>query len=236
MLARILFLLLLGESLGAHAGKRGITLTRFTNTALAGAGDAQVVTSLKNIATSETKAPSSLLLSGQVAPPAAGNYGFNVTFDPPLPFPSPEAYCEGYKPQAGSGAPLWLPLPPRALDLDGTTVEHIGAAPLRSYELRLEYVCLKAAGCGKQTLSLEWNNWSASDVKTVYARAAAAAAASTTAAVGLNGPAPPSPPAPPPYSPIPASALSPAQSEPEVTRRALYKKLQSGWGTYFHPS
>ena len=34
----------------------------------------------------------------------------------------------------------------------------------------------------------------------------------------------------------PATALIPTQSGPEVTRRALYTKLQNGWGTYYHPS
>jgi hypothetical protein len=31
--------------------------------------------------------PSSLLLTGRLAPPAPGHYGFNLTFDPPRPGP-----------------------------------------------------------------------------------------------------------------------------------------------------
>jgi hypothetical protein len=37
--------------------------------------------------------PSSALLAGRLAPPAAGNYGFQLTFDRELPFPSEEAYA-----------------------------------------------------------------------------------------------------------------------------------------------
>lgn len=153
-------------------------MTYFNNSATAGAGSSSaVLASLEDIpgcaaAGSGCNAPSSLLLTGRVSPPAAGNYGFKLTFDPPLPYPSPDAYARLWvhdhllypnstgqamkKPHAGDGTPLWIPLPPRALALDLTAIEHIGAAPLASYEVRLEYVCIAAAGCGSRKLSLQW--------------------------------------------------------------------------------
>ena len=86
---------------------------------------------------------------------------------------------------------------------------------------------MKSSGCGKQTLTVNWNTYSDAAVKEVYSRQPVAD--STEAK-------PKPPPPPPPFTPIPASALTPAQSKPEVQRRALYQKLQSGWGTFFHPS
>ena len=68
--------------------------------------------------------------SGALAPSTAGKFGFELTFDPPLPFPSPTAYARLWvddhllfprnttlnpSPEAASSAPLWIPLPPRAL-------------------------------------------------------------------------------------------------------------------------
>ena len=38
-----------------------------------------------------------------------------------------------------------------------------------------------------------------------------------------------------PFGPIPATALLPTQSAPELQRRELYARLQDGWGTYYHP-
>ena len=141
----------------------GLTLTRFDNSATAGKGDSTVVSSLESIADCDGAGcgkPSSLRLTGQLKPPAAGNYGFNVTFDPPLPYPSSEGYARLWvhdhllypissgeamkKPKAGDRVPLWVPLPPRALDVTRgrvpVPVEHAGAAPLGSYEFRFEYV------------------------------------------------------------------------------------------------
>ena len=37
--------------------------------------------------------PSSLRLTGRLQPPKQGNYGFNVSFEPPLPYPSAEGYA-----------------------------------------------------------------------------------------------------------------------------------------------
>jgi hypothetical protein len=74
----------------------GLTLTRFSNTALAGAGSSEVVTSvdaIKDCAGSNCRAPSSFKLTGRIAPPAEGNYGFNITTDPPTPYPSSIAYA-----------------------------------------------------------------------------------------------------------------------------------------------
>ena len=122
----------------------GLTLTRYNNTALTGPGlSRSVVTSLEEIATCEASAcgkPSSLLLTGRVSPPAPGRYGFRLHFEPPLSYPSAEAYSRLwvndhllYPNQTGlptknerqQYAPRWLPLPPRALDAYGGLVEVI---------------------------------------------------------------------------------------------------------------
>ena len=211
----------------AASGGGGLTLTHFNNTACAGDGSSAALSSLEGFPDCSQPScggPSSLLLTGRVAPPAAGNYGFQLTFDPPLPYPSDEAFAylwvhdhllyplntnlnvTGHSRQ-GSGVPLWIPLPPRALNADLSTIEHGSAAPLASYEVRLQYVCRRAAGCGRK-ISLRW--------ATFDPDAGAA-------------------PSPPPFTPIPASALLRDQSAPEAQRRALYAKLQSGWGTYYHP-
>lgn len=75
----------------------GLTLQRFNNTALAGPGlTSSIFPSLESIvdcAHGSCGKPSSLLITGRIAPTVAGKYGFNVTFDPPLPYPSPEAYA-----------------------------------------------------------------------------------------------------------------------------------------------
>ena len=78
------------------AGAGGLTLTAFTNTALRGSGASTVLGSLEAVPTctaASCGAPSSVLLTGQVKPPAAGRYGFQLTLDPPLPYPSSEAYA-----------------------------------------------------------------------------------------------------------------------------------------------
>lgn len=169
----------------------GLTLTRYTNSATAGQGTATTVTPDTIVAcdhdhvllsppgspsskpTTSCSAPNSLRLTGRFQPPASGNYGFNVTFDPPLPYPSPEAYARlwvhdhllfpvntantaGPRPlHAGGRAPLWIPLPPRALDQSGLPVDHSGVAPLASYEVRFEYVCMALGGCLNRTISLK---------------------------------------------------------------------------------
>lgn len=107
----------------------------------------------------------------------------------------------------GARAPLWIPLPPRALNADALPVEHLGAAPLSSYEIRLEYVCLAAQGCGNRKVSLLWAPFNPST------------------SVPLT-----------PFAGIPPAALLPTQSEPEQRRRALAESLQDGWGTFYHPS
>jgi hypothetical protein len=216
---------MLVASLAALPGQPGLTLRRYSNTALAGAAPASVLASLESIPGCDGAScgtPSSLLLTGRVAPPAAGNYGFNVTFDPPLPYPSADAYARLWvhdhllfplstpeavgKPRAGDHVPLWIPLPPRALDAQWNTIEHAGAANISSYEVRFEYVCLAAAGCGERRITLRW---------ATFASDAAAP--------------------PPAYDPIPLAALQPTQSSQEATRRALYSRLQRGWGTHYHP-
>ena len=142
-------------------------------------------------------------------------YGFNVTFNPALPYPSSEAYARlwvhdhllspidtGAGSRAGGHAPLWIPLPPRALDADGLTIEHHGSAPLSSYEFRLEYVCLATSGCGSREITVQWGSFASNQYV----------------------------PADDTYKPIPTNVLLPDQSPAEVQRRSLAHKLQEGWG------
>ena len=180
-----LFTLLLGRT--AAAASSGLTITHFSNTALAGGGDSStVVASVSGLADCDGHTcgkPSSMRLTGRVAPPVAGNYGFKLAFDPPLPFPSEEAYARlwvhdhllfpvnignssTHSLKPGGGAPLWIPLPPRALDAEMRSIEHAGSLPLSSYEIRLEYVCLAAAGCGKRKISLTWATFAARPAQT----------------------------------------------------------------------
>ena len=195
-------LLALAATAGAAlSGSGGLTLTHFNNTASAGAGTSAVLASLEafpDCAPPACGAPSSLLLTGRIAPTAAGNYGFQITFDPPLPYPSNDSYAflwvhdhllyplntgqsVAKSTRAGGAAPLWIPLPPRALNRDLTTVEHAGAAALSSYEVRLQYVCRTAAGCGGRKLSLRWATFEV--VSGAAAMAAADAAPTAVAAV-----------------------------------------------------
>ena len=227
---------------------QGLTLQRFANTALAGKpSGTSVATSLADILVcppAGCTAPASALVTGRVTPPAPGNYGFNITASLGLPYPSNTSYARLwvndhllYPSTPGGGAPLWIPLPPRTLDSAGTTadVPSVGlpaasSAPTSSYEVRLEYVCLAASGCGKQTLALRWSTY---------------AVAPAPCPVPPPSPAP-SPHPPPPtgrvcwphgaFAPIPSSMLLPTQSAPEVQRRALASRLQNGWGTYWNPS
>ena len=208
----------------------GLTLTRFGNSATAGKGDSTVVSSLESIPDCDGAAcgkPSSLRLTGQLKPPTAGNYGFNVTFDPPLAFPSAEAYARlwvndhlqyprcttGWAPrngvgQSGRSAPLWIPLPPRALSPAGVSMAQPGGGSQESFEVRLEYVCLRPSGCAPRKISMQWAKY----------------------------PPSPTPGFKPKLASIPSSALVPTQSAPEQTRRALAAKLQSGWLTSYYPS
>eukprot|EP01043_Picozoa_sp_COSAG02_P100552 COSAG02_NODE_36631_length_452_cov_1.005666_1_plen_133_part_01 len=81
-----------------HSGS--LTLVRFNNTALFGAGViSELVGAVEAIVTCggtngvSCSVPSSLLLSGRLAPEAAGRFGFHLAFQPPLPYPSDEAYA-----------------------------------------------------------------------------------------------------------------------------------------------
>jgi hypothetical protein len=227
--ALLLVLVAIGSSVpvtgGKSLGDSGLLLSRFNNTAVAGISSKKVVRSLESLADcddSNCNMSSSMSLTGRIAPTAPGNYGFNITFDPPLPYPSPRAYARlwvndhllypmdttfsKWGKRAGGRAPLWIPLPPRALDADGRRIEHAGAANLTSYEFRLEYVCLDSSGCGRRKLSVRWTTFD-------------------EAATPLS-----------PFEPMPAAVLVPTQSAPEMQRRELATKLQSGWGTFYHPS
>ena len=204
----------------------GLTLTVFNNTALAGPGRARVVDSLErlSLASAGTDGPSSALLSGALAPSTAGKFGFELTFDPPLPFPSPTAYARLWvddhllfprnttlnpSPEAASSAPLWIPLPPRALRGE-EVVPTPGGAPLANYSIRLTVVCLARAGCGPRAVTLRW-----------------ASVAPDERWWPLS---------PPPFVPIPPSALVPLPPATEVARRALATRLEQGWGTFYNPS
>jgi hypothetical protein len=221
MPASTVVLLLLATSQGF--ANEGLTLRRFNNTAFGGPGlTSTSISSLEDISDCESNCgmPSSLLITGRLAPPVAGKYGFAVVFDPPLPYPSPEAYARLWvhdhllfpsdtcrQKKSGTKAPKWIPLPPRALDASGNPVEHPAAANLSSYEVRFEYVCLAQAGCNKRKVSLLWKDFAA------------------------HTPVPPTP-----FTPIPSSVMIPTQSVPEVAKRALATKLQSGWGTFYSSS
>ena len=209
------------------AAPGGLTLTRFNNTALVGKGAASEITRhLERLATctapTPCSQPSSLLLTGRLAPPAAGRYGFELTFDPPLPYPSAEAYCRLWVddhllyPNVTGAAyvkgrkyfvgPRWLPFPPRALDARGGIVEAAGSAALGAYEIRLEYVCLSLSGCPARAATLRWAAFTGP-----YDRSAR-------------------------FMPISSSALLPAQGAPEIARRKLAAAQEAGWGTWDHQS
>ena len=226
-MAPLTFLMVFLNRFGVYA-QDGLTLTRFNNTALSFPGTStEIISSLDNISVGGHM-PSSLLLSGRVAPPSAGNYGFNVSFNPPLPFPSNISYArlwvhdhllfpinigfsQSHTHRAGGSVPMWIPLPPRALDAKLRTIEHAGAPLLGSYEFRFEFVCLSVSGCANQKITIRWATFD-------------------EAGFPVNPEAPP-----PPYTSIPKTALLPAQSAPEAERRALYARLQNGWGTFWHP-
>lgn len=75
----------------APAGAGGLTLQRFNNTAVTGVPYRTVRTAdLDAIATCSLNCggAESLLLSGRLRPEAGGRYGFELTFDPVLDFPS----------------------------------------------------------------------------------------------------------------------------------------------------
>ena len=209
----------------ASAIGQGLTLTLFNNTALAGPGRARVlVDSLERLSLSSaagTDGPFSALLSGALAPSTGGKFGFELTFDPPLPFPSPIAYARLWvddhllfprnttlnpSPEAASSAPLWIPLPPRALRGEDV-VDTPGGAPLANYTIRLTVACLARTGCGPRSVTLRWasvgpdERWRA-----------------------------------PPFVPIPPSALVPLPPATEQARRALATRLEQGWGTFYNPS
>ena len=210
---------------GINPAETGLTLTTFNNTAFAGAGHERVVTSLESVQVAvASSSPHATLLSGAVAPRVPGKYGFQLKFEPELPFPSPQAYARLWvddhllypqnttlnpSPEAASSAPPWITLPPRALHGEDI-VDAAGAAPLSNYTIRLTYVCLASAGCGARTLTLRWFSVALSERWPA-----------------LKAPA---------FVPIPSSALLPLPSPPEQSRRALAARLQRGWGTFYNPS
>ena len=227
MLAFLPALLPLASLVTADTSAGGLTLVRFDNTALAGDGvKSELASSLEAVTTCGTAvgvscaAPSSMLLVGRLAPESAGRFGFHLAFDPPLQYPSDEAYSRLWvddhllypnrtgPPSAsskGNVAARWIPLPPRALDAHGGIVESAGSAPLGSYEVRLEYVCMALGGCPARTATLRW--------------------------ASLPGPY-----ASAPFLPIPPSVLLPTQGAPEIARRSLATRQEAGWGTFDHQS
>ena len=179
------------------AASHGLTLQRFNTTALRGNGCTTTIDSLESIpvCVGGCSAPSGWLLTGQFAPPKAGRFGFELAFDPPIPFPSDESYARLWVDDhllyprnttqsnaPGNAAPTWLPFPPRALDSDGLFVDVPGAVELGSYVVRAEYVCM-VSGCVRRVATLRYAHYGDGDA-----------------------------PVPPiaPFVPIPASALLPA--------------------------
>lgn len=150
----------------------GLTITYFNNTALTGKGTSFVSPVLENIAVDRKGScgsPCSVLITGQLCP-TSGHYGFDVTHQPELLFPSPVAYTRLWvndhflyprnstlRQGSGSIAPLWIPLPPRALGPNGEAMvpEGISTTEESCFELRLEYVCLQAQGCDHM-ISIRW--------------------------------------------------------------------------------
>ena len=209
----------------SQSNEGGLSLRRFNNTAFSGPGLSATISSLESIADcvdSTCGQASSFLLTGRIAPTIAGKYGFQLVFEPPLPYPSPEAYARLWVhdhllfpvdtcriKKSGTKAPRWIPLPPRALDAAGNPVEHPAAANLSSYDVRMEYVCLSLQeGCTKRKISLRWVNFEAT---------------STFSPI-------------PDFKPLPSTVLIPTQSPPQLARRSLATKLQSGWGTFYSSS
>ena len=102
----------------------GLTYTAFPNTAFAAGATppvSHVVSSLEQLSLGAQGAPCSVLLVGALAPPQPGKYGFELTFEPELPFPSPLGYARLWvddhllyprnttlnpSPEAASSAPL----------------------------------------------------------------------------------------------------------------------------------
>jgi hypothetical protein len=78
---------------GSGGGSGGLTLRRYNNTAFVGVPLETTVTSSLERVESSTKQPGGMLLSGRLAPPWAGRYGFQLTFVPALDFPSVDAYA-----------------------------------------------------------------------------------------------------------------------------------------------
>jgi hypothetical protein len=217
--------LLLAAALEAFASE-GLTLQRFNNTAFAGPGlTSTVLSSLEDLddcAAGTCGQSSSILITGRIAPTSAGKYGFEVTFSPPLPYPSPEAYARLWvhdhllypkdtcrMKKGGTKAAQWLPLPPRALDSAGRPVEHPAAANLTSYEVR-------SSTCA-------WH------------LPAATSATSRTAQTPFAASTPTASPSPP-FAPIPRGCLVSTRSVPEIARRSLATRMQDGWGTFYSSS
>jgi hypothetical protein len=154
-----------------------------------------------------------------------------------LPSPSPDAYARLWVNDhllypnnttlAGWGkgiGPKWIPLPPRALDGNGKTVEVPASVPLGSaYEFRFEYICLASSGCG----------CAGSGVSKATAHGTTQPPTATVRWVSysLNGDGGQAP-----LRTIPRSALVATQSDPEIARRNLRKTLEAGWGTFDHTS
>ena len=204
-----------------------LTLHRFDNTALvAPATTSSVVASLEAIPTcvaAGCAAPSSLLLTGRFAPLKAARFAFELSFDPPLVFPSTEAYARLWvddhllyprNTTIGNGpchaGPQWIVLPPDALDNDGIRVApRSGAANLSQYDVRVEHVCLATGGCAARSMRIRYANYGAGD-----------AIAPPTA----------------PLRAVPSAQLLPDSSAPEAARRAMYTTMERGWGTFDRPS
>ena len=220
----------------SHTAGAGLTLERFANTAHSGTpATTSILAALESVPTCEagdaqycSSHPHSFVLSGRYAPAAPARVGFTLSFDPPLPYPSLEAYARlwvhdhllfptnttlGKK--AGHAAPLWQNFPNRPLDNNGvisTTPGGGGGVDLApGYEIRVEYVCLAANGCAHRTMTLHYSDFGSGDRPAI-----------------LNPL--------PRRLPIPTSALLPTSGASEQARRAMYAAMERGWGTFDRPS
>lgn len=108
--------------------------------------------------------------------------------------------------RAGNAAPKWQVFPPRALDQQGVAIEpRSGGSPLSAYEIRAEYVCLSLTGCVPRIARIRIAHYGLPDeVAPQFA----------------------------PFMPVPAHLLQASSGEPETARRAMYRAMERGWGTY----
>ena len=113
---------------------------------------------------------------------------------------------------------------------------------LSSYEVRFEHVCMAPTGCPPRNITLRWAAFGeCQEVKgrdlEISKRSAPIEIMDAGAGAGIitgidAGPVSNTN----EYVPVPSGVLIPDQGPLEAQRRALYTKLQQGWGTFQHRS